>query len=272
MQPISSALYLHIPAAETLRQWRETCAQHLDIRCAGHSTAYAYLEYVCMYVCMYICMYLSRLGIQLFRARATRKRSITCARVTLRNVTAVPAIEVRGEKSSAYNYSSGRRRRCAHTTQWRPAWVRAYSCSVQPISCKDAATVARDVCAAPRHSLREALYCVCVSLVIIILVDQVCFPACVKGVRLWVSSSHLLISSGLCQQYFMEVIQLYYSSLTWPSLYRKSNIGLLQRWPLYRGGLLTEWPLNINCRFKLYSYSVFFGNVMHISHFQRPVV
>ena len=30
-------------AAETLRQWRETCAQHLDIRCARHSTAYAYL-------------------------------------------------------------------------------------------------------------------------------------------------------------------------------------------------------------------------------------
>ena len=30
-------------------------------------------------------------------SRATRKRSITCASVTLRNVTAVPAIEVRGE-------------------------------------------------------------------------------------------------------------------------------------------------------------------------------
>ena len=39
-------------------------------------------------------------------SRATRKRSITCASVTLRNVTAVPpAIEVRGEKSSAYNRS-----------------------------------------------------------------------------------------------------------------------------------------------------------------------
>ena len=36
-------------------------------------------------------------------SRATRKRSITCASVMLRNVTAVPAIEVRGEKSSAYN-------------------------------------------------------------------------------------------------------------------------------------------------------------------------
>ena len=33
--------------------------------------------------------------------------------------------------------------------------------------CRDAAKVARDVCAAPKHSLREALYCVCVSLVII---------------------------------------------------------------------------------------------------------
>ena len=77
-------------------------------------------EIVGMYVCMY--MYPSRLGIQLFRALATRKRSITCASVTLRNITAVlPAIEVRGEKSSAYNYSAGRRRRCTHTTQWRPA-------------------------------------------------------------------------------------------------------------------------------------------------------
>ena len=35
-------------------------------------------------------------------SRATRKRSITCASVTLRNVTAVPVIEVRGEKSSVY--------------------------------------------------------------------------------------------------------------------------------------------------------------------------
>ena len=62
-EPISPALYLYIPAAETLRKWRETCvvsqarpsrgegpacetktcAQHLDIRCARHSTAHAYL-------------------------------------------------------------------------------------------------------------------------------------------------------------------------------------------------------------------------------------
>ena len=32
---------------------------------------------------------------------------------------------------------------------------------------QSAATVVRDMCAAPRHSLREALYCVCVSLVLI---------------------------------------------------------------------------------------------------------
>ena len=74
-------------------------------------------EIVCMYVCMYVSVTLRNPMI----SRATRKRSITCTIVTLRNVTAVPAIEVRGEKSSAYNYSAGRRRRCAHTTQWRPA-------------------------------------------------------------------------------------------------------------------------------------------------------
>ena len=42
-------------------------------------------------------MYPSRLGIQLFRAqRANVKKNITCAGVTLRNVTAAPAIAVRG--------------------------------------------------------------------------------------------------------------------------------------------------------------------------------
>ena len=59
--------------------------------------------------------------IQYIHTRTRDERSITCASVTLRNVTAVPAIEVRGEKSSVYNYSAGRRRRCTHTTQWRPA-------------------------------------------------------------------------------------------------------------------------------------------------------
>ena len=73
-------------------------------------------EIVCMYVCMYVSVTLRNPII----SRATRKRNITCASVTLRNVTAEPAIEVRGEKSSAYNYSAGRRRRCTHTTQWRP--------------------------------------------------------------------------------------------------------------------------------------------------------
>ena len=41
---------------------------------------------------MYVCMYRNPII-----SRATSKRSITCASVTLRNVTAVPAIEVRGE-------------------------------------------------------------------------------------------------------------------------------------------------------------------------------
>ena len=49
-------------------------------------------EIVCMYVFMYVCMYPSRLGIQLFRAL-----SVTCASVTLRNVTAAPAIAVHEE-------------------------------------------------------------------------------------------------------------------------------------------------------------------------------
>ena len=80
-------------------------------------------EIVCMYVYnMYVCMYVSVTLRNPIISRATRKRSITCASVTLRNVPAVPAIEeVRGEKSSAYNYSAGHRRRCTHTTQWRPA-------------------------------------------------------------------------------------------------------------------------------------------------------
>ena len=55
-------------------------------------------------------------------SRATRKRSITCASVTLRNVTAAPrpmqSARSPEMKSSLYNYSAGR---CMHTTQWRPA-------------------------------------------------------------------------------------------------------------------------------------------------------
>ena len=44
-------------------------------------------EIVCMYVCMYVSVTLRNPII----SRATRKRGITCASVTLRNVTAVPA-------------------------------------------------------------------------------------------------------------------------------------------------------------------------------------
>ena len=45
---------------------------------------------------MYVYMYVSVTLRNPIISRATRKRSITCASVTLRNVTAVPAIEVRG--------------------------------------------------------------------------------------------------------------------------------------------------------------------------------
>ena len=51
-----------------------------------------------------VCMYVSVTLRNPIISRATRKRSITCASVTLRNVTAVSAIEVCGEKSSAYNH------------------------------------------------------------------------------------------------------------------------------------------------------------------------
>ena len=40
---------------------------------------------------MYVCMYVSVTLRNPIISRATRKRSITCASVTLRNVTAVPA-------------------------------------------------------------------------------------------------------------------------------------------------------------------------------------
>ena len=57
---------------------------------------------------MYVCMYVSVTLRNPIISCATRKHSVTCASVTLRNVTAVPAIEDRGEKSSVYNYSAGR--------------------------------------------------------------------------------------------------------------------------------------------------------------------
>ena len=43
---------------------------------------------------MYVCMYVSVTLRNPIISRSTRKRSITCASVTLRNVTAVPAVEV----------------------------------------------------------------------------------------------------------------------------------------------------------------------------------
>ena len=49
-------------------------------------------EIVCMYVCMYVSVTLRNSII----SRATRKRSITCASVTPRNVTAVPAMKSAG--------------------------------------------------------------------------------------------------------------------------------------------------------------------------------
>ena len=47
---------------------------------------------------MYVGMYVSVTLRNPIISRATRKRSITCASVTLRNVTLLAAIEVRGEK------------------------------------------------------------------------------------------------------------------------------------------------------------------------------
>ena len=69
-------------------------------------------------------------------SRATRKRSITCASVTLRNVTAVPAIEVRGEippRTSTIVRDVGDAVR-TQSSGGQPDYIRGYSCSVQPIS------------------------------------------------------------------------------------------------------------------------------------------
>ena len=78
-------------------------------------------EIVCMYVCMYVSVTLRNPII----SRATRKRSITCASVTLGNVIVAPAIAESGRRRSpsctTIYYSAGHRRRCTHTTQWRPA-------------------------------------------------------------------------------------------------------------------------------------------------------
>ena len=48
-----------------------------------------------MYVCMYVCMYVSVTLRNPIISSATRKRSITCDSVTLRNVTAATAIAIR---------------------------------------------------------------------------------------------------------------------------------------------------------------------------------
>ena len=116
------------------------------------------------------------LGNSIIISRATRKRSITCASVTLRNVTAVPAVEVRarGEVLRVQVRDVGdavRAQRSGSQPEYEP--IRAACNRLAHLSTctyllqrrRDAATVAGDVCAAPRHSLREALYCVCVSLV-----------------------------------------------------------------------------------------------------------
>ena len=75
-------------------------------------------------------MYPSRLGIQLFRALATRarKRSITCARVTLRNVTAVPPRSLDPRPSASLRYTLAHKHitrvtfePCA-VVRWQKAW------------------------------------------------------------------------------------------------------------------------------------------------------
>ena len=54
-----------------------------------------------------VCMYVSVTLRNPITSRATRKRSITCASVTLRNITAEPAIAVREKtKSSLYVYTT----------------------------------------------------------------------------------------------------------------------------------------------------------------------
>ena len=121
-----NSLHVHTWCRDSTKVALDACslagqdpAQHLDIRAARGTLLRMRIS--SMYVCLYVCIYVSVTLRNPIISRATRKRSITCASVTLRNVTAEPAIEVRGEKSSAYNYSAGRRRRCTHTTQWRPA-------------------------------------------------------------------------------------------------------------------------------------------------------
>ena len=121
-----------------------------------------------------ICMYVS---VTLRNSRATRKRSITCASVTLRNVTAVPAIEVRGGRSpprtTIVSWDVGdavRTQRSGGQPEYKP--IRAACNRLAQLStctyllqrrCDSGERRVRST----RHLLREALYCVCVSLVIV---------------------------------------------------------------------------------------------------------
>ena len=77
-------------------------------------------------------------------------------------------------KSSLYNYTADvgdaiPTQRSGGQPEYEPIRAAcnrlAQLCVPVHTCCRDSVKVARDVCAAPRHSLREALYCVCVSLV-----------------------------------------------------------------------------------------------------------
>ena len=107
---------------------------------------------------------------------ATRKRSITCASVTLRNVTAALAplqsAERRSPPCTTIERDVGdavRTQRSGGQPEFEPiraACNRLAQLSTCTYTCyRHAAKVGLDVWAAPRHSLREALYCACVSLV-----------------------------------------------------------------------------------------------------------
>ena len=110
-------------------------------------------------------------------SRATRKRSITCASVTLRNVTAGRPLKSAGRNppratTARDDGDAVRTQRSGGQPEYEPIRA-AYNRLAQLSTCtyllQRCWTVARDVGAVPRHSLREALHCVCVSLVIIII-------------------------------------------------------------------------------------------------------
>ena len=78
------------------RMFRTLIAERLSVLRRISEICSLYVYY--MYVCMYVSVTLRNPII----SRATRKRSITCASVTLRNVTAEPAIAVREKTKSLY--------------------------------------------------------------------------------------------------------------------------------------------------------------------------